>query len=205
MFIVYNHIDDLKSPSKKWQVQSYQNIRRNQARANLPKLEGSGRARKPRSFKWQRIRAETDSPRADGKTGDEHEIKPIGILAEEIFLEPLESPLKSSLQTLRGDPFDSYPMRATKQVSVAVDYCECPGTRLRPWLTLSQSHRYTRQQQHRPLEAMIGSCHTCSRSLLNQKHSSSPMSSTCGANCHLIVSTTLHSNKNRKFCAAEDQ
>jgi hypothetical protein len=122
MFIVYNHIDDLKSPSKKWQVQSYQNIRRNQARINLPKLDGAGRARKPRSFKWQRIDLARATPSVGDTTETDQQIE--NIETADALLVPAESPLKSALQALRRDPFDVFPIRASRQVEVAVDYCE---------------------------------------------------------------------------------
>lgn len=152
MFITYTHVDQLKSRAKKWQVNSYQNQRRKELKANL--LTSSGTAvltRRPRGGLIFR-----HSTRGRSKTAVQHGGRAVEatpkdlalLLAEEVDIDLLiedKAPIQTAVATLRRDPFNSYPMDQSPLVQATVDYCEFSLE----WETKSQGLRGSIRQQQR--------------------------------------------------------
>jgi hypothetical protein len=129
MFITYTHFDQVRSKAKKRQVQSYQNIRRSQVRVNLPRLEGgSAGPRRPRILQWHRA-TQVEGVSVDAQE-EQQDDSTLWILDAESKIEALfeRSPMDTTLQSLRSDPFESYPIKSTRLVKINVDYCSCSHT-----------------------------------------------------------------------------
>ncbi|KAJ9609407.1 hypothetical protein H2200_005734 [Cladophialophora chaetospira] len=115
MFITYTHVDEIKSRAKKWQVQSYQNLRRRALRPTLPTTDRSARERRPRMLPWKqasRLLAETSGSTSESSSEDQ----------SVVFVVEDEDPFRTAIGSLRRDPFNSWPMENTGRVQLTVDY-----------------------------------------------------------------------------------
>lgn len=112
MFITYTHVDQIRSQAKKWQVQSYQNLRRHEVKSK------STRTKKPRVLPWSQalnILGNTGAPTTSGSSPEDGGV---------VFFVEEKNLSETVIGSLRRDPFDSWPMENTRRVQLTVDYCE---------------------------------------------------------------------------------
>jgi hypothetical protein len=125
MFITYTHVDQIRSRSKKWQVQSYQNARRHALKAAVRSTDVSVRAREPTILPWTRaLRAATEtSTRQSANELPERAFESLSKDPIVGFLVEDEPQIQTAVGSLRREPFSAYPMENSQRVQLTVDYC----------------------------------------------------------------------------------
>lgn len=129
MFVTYTHVDELKSPSKRWQVNSYHRRRYMSLRPTLPSTDLSARSSRPRVLPWRtknttRHAKEAEPLALKDPSLDSREIPRAGLLQnDEETIDDL-TPVQI-VGGIRRDPFKSFPSEQLPNVHWTIDYCEC--------------------------------------------------------------------------------
>ena len=152
MFITYTHVDQIRSRAKKWQVQSFQNLRRHEVKATapatLPAADKSVRTRKPPVLLGKSA-SRTLAPSRGGKLAENLSRSTSENNFENdnwVLVVEDDDPLRTAIGSLRREPFESWPMESNGRVQLTVDYCEpypaTPVSRLQFDIETLQSRRY---------------------------------------------------------------